>query len=174
LKPWLLNILACPIDKHHPLEVYFFSFETPKEEIERITSEAGSPSKDLDEKYKLLQKQLGDGTISHVSMEVITDRSGVNEIEQLRLKVVGILQKKGQKTDAELDILYKFMHLLEIREGLLFCTECTRWYPIGNSVETIPELMPDDLREKENEIKWLKKWSHLVPEKAKKGKPFNL
>jgi uncharacterized protein YbaR (Trm112 family) len=174
LKPWLLNILACPIDKHHPLEVYFFSYETPVEDVEKLSSEAGKPSKELDDEYKLLKKQLGDGTISHASMEVITDRSGVKAADQLRLKTVGILQKKGDKTSEELDVLYRFMNLLEVREGLLLCSECGRWYPIGSSVETVPELMPDELREREKDVGWLKKWSHVAPDRAKNGKPFSL
>ncbi len=36
MKPWLFDILACPIDKHFPLELYIFSFETKPEEFESI------------------------------------------------------------------------------------------------------------------------------------------
>ena len=28
MKPWLLDILACPIDKFYPLELYIFNFDT--------------------------------------------------------------------------------------------------------------------------------------------------
>jgi uncharacterized protein YbaR (Trm112 family) len=28
MKPWLFDILACPIDKYYPLKLYIFSFET--------------------------------------------------------------------------------------------------------------------------------------------------
>ena len=28
MKPWLFDILACPIDKNFPLKLYIFSFET--------------------------------------------------------------------------------------------------------------------------------------------------
>lgn len=34
----------------------------------------------------------------------------------------------------------------EILEGALYCTECSRFYPI---VEKIPILLPDDLRDKD-------------------------
>ena len=33
MKPWLFDILACPIDKHFPLNLYIFSFETETEEF---------------------------------------------------------------------------------------------------------------------------------------------
>ncbi|MFW9987908.1 MAG: Trm112 family protein [Candidatus Odinarchaeota archaeon] len=33
MKPWLFDILACPIDKFFPLKLYIFSFETKSEEF---------------------------------------------------------------------------------------------------------------------------------------------
>ncbi|MFX1364346.1 MAG: Trm112 family protein [Promethearchaeota archaeon] len=34
MKPWLFDILACPIDKYFPLKLYIFSFETKTEEFQ--------------------------------------------------------------------------------------------------------------------------------------------
>jgi uncharacterized protein YbaR (Trm112 family) len=34
VKPWLLDILACPIDKHFPLQLYIFSYETHIQEFQ--------------------------------------------------------------------------------------------------------------------------------------------
>jgi len=34
MKPWLFDLLACPIDKHFPLKLYIFSFENKPEEIQ--------------------------------------------------------------------------------------------------------------------------------------------
>ena len=36
MKPWLLDILACPIDKNYPLKLYIFSYENPKEIFDSI------------------------------------------------------------------------------------------------------------------------------------------
>ena len=33
MKPWLFDILACPMDKHFPLDLYIFSYETKPEEF---------------------------------------------------------------------------------------------------------------------------------------------
>ena len=67
------------------------------------------------------------------------------------------------------------MNLPEVDAGLLICPECGRWYPIGSSVETIPELLPDDLREKDRDIAWLELWRELVPLSIlEEGKPHNL
>lgn len=85
MNPELLNILACPIDKHYPLEPQFFTWKTPT----------------------------------------------------------------------------------EVNEGILYCSKCERWYPIGSTIETIPELLPDELRDKEQDFKWFTKWKNMIPKKIK-------
>jgi hypothetical protein len=36
-------------------------------------------------------------------------------------------------------------------------------------------MLPDDLREEEKDLEWMKKWCDLIPEKIlEEGKPFNL
>jgi uncharacterized protein YbaR (Trm112 family) len=174
MKPWLLNILACPIDKHHPLEAYIFSWETPEKETNDIVADSGKPKKELEEKYTILRKQLSDGTISPPSIEAIKDLTGFNKIITLQTKVTTLLSAKLESKE-DLDTLYSYLNILEVREGLLVCPECSRWYPIGRSVESIPELMPDELREPEKELEWLGKWKGVVPSKVlETGKPFKL
>lgn len=36
MKPWLLDILACPIDKKYPIKLYIFSYENPNETFKSI------------------------------------------------------------------------------------------------------------------------------------------
>ena len=73
------------------------------------------------------------------------------------------------------DALYRFLNLVELDAGLLVCPECGRWYPIGSAVETIPEMLPDDLRDKERDLEWLERWRGLVPPQTiEGGKPYNL
>jgi len=61
---------------------------------------------------------------------------------------------------------------LVIKEGVLFCSECSRFYPI---IEEIPIMLPDDLRDKEKDIQFLQKWKQKIPDKiAKNGKPWHL
>ena len=60
----------------------------------------------------------------------------------------------------------------EIAEGLIVCPKCLRWYPI---CDEIPEMLPDELRKKDEDLPFLKKWSEMVPERIRlEGKPFNL
>ncbi|MCX6649667.1 MAG: hypothetical protein NTV61_09835 [Candidatus Bathyarchaeota archaeon] len=172
MKPWLLNLLACPIDKHHPLEAYFFRWETKTEDIDRVAAEAGKPKKELEDKYRILKKQLGDGTISPPAIAAIKDLTGSKAAASLHAKAEKLLQGKPEKKE-DIDTLYSYMNTLELGEGLLFCHECNRWYPIGSAVEGIPELMPDELREPEKDLEWLKKWKKVTPEGVLSGgKPF--
>lgn len=68
--------------------------------------------------------------------------------------------------------LHVFEEKEEIVEGLLICPECNRWYPI---IEEIPHMLPDELREKDEDLVFLRKWKDKIPEKIiKQGKPFNL
>jgi uncharacterized protein YbaR (Trm112 family) len=186
LKPWLLNILACPIDKHHPLEAYFYSWETPGDELEKISDDAGKPNPVFKKQYRHLVKQIADGTISFEALNEIRDRTGSLHTAELYMEVRKIIDRLDTESDRSeenllasypkgLDVLYRYLNLVEVEEGLIRCPECDRWYPIGSAVETIPELMPDDLREEERDMEFLKKWESKLPDEVKVGgKPFNL
>ncbi|MCS7126118.1 MAG: Trm112 family protein [Aigarchaeota archaeon] len=60
----------------------------------------------------------------------------------------------------------------EIRDGLIFCGNCNRWYPIE---EEIPRMLPDELRNKNDDISFLNKWRMKIPERILyEGKPSSL
>jgi len=186
LKPWLLNILACPIDKRHPLEARLFSWETPAEEMRKIASEAGVPSPYFRKGYGHLAKQLRDGTISPAAMRTIEDLTGSEDSARLLVDAVDAMGRLEQVLDRseeallrdfpeDLDRLYRFLNLVEVDAGLLVCPECGRWYPVGSAVESIPELLPDELRERDRDLAWLERWRERVPSHVlERGKPFNL
>jgi len=89
MKKQMLDILACPIDKSHPLELY------------------------------------------------------------------------EMKTDADIII-----------DGALFCNKCARFYPI---IDEIPIMLPDELRNKNNDIQFLQQWKDKLPSKIiNSGKPWHL
>ena len=181
-----MNILACPIDKHHPLEAYFYSWETTEDELEKINNDAGKPNPVFKKQYRHLTKQIADGTISLDALNEIRDKTDSLPTAELYMDVKKFIDKLGLEKDKSeenlltrfpdgLDVLYRYLNLVEVEEGLIRCPECDRWYPIGSAVETIPELMPDDLREEDRDIEFLKKWESKLPEEVKTGgKPFSL
>ena len=68
--------------------------------------------------------------------------------------------------------LHVFDEKNEVVEGIIVCSECNRFYPI---IDEIPHMLPDNLRSKDEDLKFLKKWIEKLPEKVKtQGKPFNL
>lgn len=68
--------------------------------------------------------------------------------------------------------LHVFDEKSEVVEGIIVCSECNRFYPI---IDEIPHMLPDNLRSKNEDLKFLKKWIDKLPEKVKtQGKPFNL
>ncbi len=52
--------------------------------------------------------------------------------------------------------------IIVIIEGLLYCKECLRFYPI---IDEIPIMLPDELREKEKDLEFLNKWKNNIPQK---------
>jgi hypothetical protein len=57
-------------------------------------------------------------------------------------------------------------------EGALFCSKCSRFYPI---IEEIPIMLPDELRDKKQDISFLEKNSKTLPQKIiKDANPWHL
>ena len=59
-----------------------------------------------------------------------------------------------------------------VSEGVLFCSKCSRFYPI---IEEIPIMLPDELRDKKQEMEFLEKFKDKLPEKIiTKANPWHL
>jgi uncharacterized protein YbaR (Trm112 family) len=59
-----------------------------------------------------------------------------------------------------------------VREGILVCNKCNRYYPI---MEEIPVMLPDELRKKAEDLEFLHKWQSRIPDKViKQGNPWHL
>ena len=59
-----------------------------------------------------------------------------------------------------------------IVEGALFCSKCSRFYPI---IEEIPIMLPDELRDKKQDMDFLEKNKQDLPQKIiKDASPWHL
>ena len=59
-----------------------------------------------------------------------------------------------------------------ISEGVIFCSKCSRYYPI---IEEIPIMLPDELRDGNQDIEFLNKYKDDLPDKIiMKGMPRHL
>lgn len=107
----LLEILACPIDKHSPLELFEINVHLDKRSENRET----------------LEEQTGNDTTYD------------NVI---------------------------------VKEGVLFCSRCSRFFPI---IDEIPIMLPDELREREKDLQFLLEWETKIPSKIlDHGVPWHL
>ena len=68
--------------------------------------------------------------------------------------------------------LQAFEEKEEIETGIITCPKCNRWYPI---IDEIPHMLPDDLRERNEDLSFLQQWKEKIPQKiVQEGQPFNL
>jgi uncharacterized protein YbaR (Trm112 family) len=69
--------------------------------------------------------------------------------------------------------LYEIQSKQEVvLEGALFCSKCARFYPI---IEEIPIMLPDELRDKKQDMVFLEKNSKTLPQKIiKDANPWHL
>ncbi|GAH22526.1 unnamed protein product [marine sediment metagenome] len=74
MKPWLLDILACPIDKHFPLDLYIFSYETNEEEFKKILNFFEKRDIDLIKKEKIIEIHEEKGKI-YIRDDIVIEKS---------------------------------------------------------------------------------------------------
>ncbi|MEM2145870.1 MAG: Trm112 family protein [Candidatus Jordarchaeaceae archaeon] len=202
MKLWLLDILACPINgcKYYPLKLKIFKWETKKEDFEkveedlkkkdpnflkkelkgRITIEqSGSTVKIEDEMTKEplpLKEYLQTFSEKLDIITTIEDLSGTPSVNLLK-NALEIKKSKPPTTltpelNLNIYLLNWLLYRAEAEEGIILCDKCGRWYPI---IETIPHMLPDDLREAKDDKAFLEKWKEKIPKKVlNEGKPFNL
>ena len=103
----LLEILACPIDKHTPIELFEINV--------RSTNKS---SIDKQDENGITQDER---TYNHTSYENVI-----------------------------------------IKDGVLFCSRCSRFFPI---IDEIPIMLPDELREREKDLQFLLEWETKLPSK---------
>ena len=120
-----------------------------------------------DEKYS--------SCLSYIKAEVIPHMiSAKTKIKGKKIESISLETQNQIITEitSEIYLLNWFLQFAEIEEGAIFCEKCARWYPI---IETIPQMLPDDLREEEPEKAFLRNWQAMLPQKIiEEGKPFNL
>jgi uncharacterized protein YbaR (Trm112 family) len=110
----LLEILACPIDKCSPLELFEIN--------------------------------------AYLANESTSDR---------QINNTAMLAEKGSTHNNVI-----------VKDGVLFCTRCSRFFPI---IDEIPILLPDELREREKDLQFLLKWESKIPSKIiNHGAPWHI
>ena len=207
MKPWLFDILACPIDKYYPLQLYIFSYATELNEFNSFINIYKDRDLDIikeDEIIEIHKEEknllINDGIIIEKNplqtyLELIL--SSINEFQfvfdkslnsitescftliknEIRQKILAFSKSLSldqiENIIPELYFVNKIKLNVEIKSGLLVCPQCKRWYPI---IDTIPHMLPDEYRNKNQELEFLKTNKNLLNDEFFKQdlKPFNI
>ena len=207
MKPWLSDILACPIDKYFPLELIIFTFETSEKVFKEILEIYDNKDITSIKKDGIIEIEQEDGELllnddivikkskfdKYINLIISSvkevDNIQDNSTNKLSKRCIHIIQneiyqkiktfshnfmnKNIDKILPELYLLNKFKTGVEIETGILFCSECNRWFPI---IETIPQMLPDEYRDEEADVLFLKTNKDLLNTTFfnQNLKPFNL
>ena len=63
MKPWLFDLLACPMDKYFPLKLYIFFYETKPEEFESFFDIYNQRKTDIVKNEKIIEIRKEDENI---------------------------------------------------------------------------------------------------------------
>jgi uncharacterized protein len=132
MKKYMLDILACPIDKYYPLEL----IELTIKNIEKDNLKDNEHSTNNEENNNSIKKIHNNSVLNH----------------------------KNEMHDNE--------EVTVVIDGILLCKKCSRFYPI---IDEIPIMLPDELRDKQKDLQFLKKWENYIPELIlKNSNPWHL
>ena len=164
MKPWLLNILACPICKEHPLTTYVVQVEK-----NRLKDKKGLAGELIMHHQK--------GVLSEPSLEPVHNLSKDKTFDKRLAKARQVFASLSRQKPEPMDVvpLVEYFHGLEISVGALRCEKCKRFYPVGSRIESIPELLPDSGRDQKADLAFLRKHRKVLPDVIVTGsKPFAL
>lgn len=135
----MLNVLVCPFDKESMLELFEIKISPP--------GHGGNAESYVKQKDHYKEQPNGKEQSGSLVSGVPSGDSKIKNEKDL-----------SETNDTELDVI--------VEEGILFCNNCSRFFPI---VEEIPIILPDEIRDKKTDIEFLKKWSEYLPEKVVKN-----
>jgi len=193
MKPWLFDILACPMDKYFPLKLYIFSYETEPVDFESFLSIYKQRDLEFIKNEKIVEI-IQDEDDYFIKDNVIIEKksietylklivTSINEFDniidkssldiskkcfeialtEIRNKLIEFLKNTNINQIGsilpELYLINKLKVEVEIEAGLLYCEKCNRWFPI---IETIPQMLPDEYRDKEKETQFLQTNKNLL------------
>ena len=78
MKPWLFDILACPIDKYFPLKLYIFSFETKSTDFSTFIETYEKRDLDLINKEEIIKVVKKEGKI-FVKDNIIIENTNIKD-----------------------------------------------------------------------------------------------
>ncbi|MFX1556433.1 MAG: Trm112 family protein [Promethearchaeota archaeon] len=135
MKPWLFDILACPIDKHFPLKLYIFSFETELDHFQKILNIYERKEIDSIKEEKIIDI-IKEGDQILVRDNIILERKPINSY--LKHIVTSINEIKNINLDAVDNLIKKCFTIItsDIKENITKAIE-------SQNVNYFENILPD-------------------------------
>jgi len=149
MRPWLCDILACPIDKYFPLDLYIFSFETTEDEFKEIIKvyEKRDINGIKDEDIIQIQEENG---VLYLKDEIVIERSSVEVYLKSIISSVNEVDRLHDKSSIQLSKQCFKIIKQEIRDKLVNFVDNREFEKIEN---ILPELFLINKIKTETEIK---------------------
>ncbi len=149
MKPWLCDILACPIDKFFPLDLYIFSFETTEDEFKEIIKvyENRDINRIKDENIIQIQEEKGD---LYLKDDIVIERSSVEVYLKLIISSVNEVDKLRDKSSIKLSKQIFRIIRQDIKDKLVNFVDNREFEKLEN---ILPELYLINKIKTETEIK---------------------
>jgi uncharacterized protein YbaR (Trm112 family) len=137
MKPWLFDILACPIDKHFPLELYIFSFGTIEDVFQSFINNYKKRDLDIVKKENIIETHRVNDNL-FIKDNIIIEKSPIQKYLELIISSINefdfIYDNSSNKTSKICFNLIKN----EIKKKIITSSQNLQ---LNQSIETIlPEL----------------------------------
>jgi len=136
MKPWLFDILACPIDKHFPLDLYIFSLETDINQIQQFiqTHKERKLSKIKKENIIQIIEEKGNFKIKDA---IVLQKTPIKEYLSTILESIGELSNFTDKTEKKIVKSCVDLISTEVKEKI---EQISADAKINQIEEVLPEL----------------------------------
>jgi uncharacterized protein YbaR (Trm112 family) len=101
MKPWLFDILACPIDKHFPLKLYIFSFETDPNDFNAFINVLERKDMELINQEKIIEVYNEDGNIL-IRDNIVIEKTKLKDYIKLIILSISELDNTFDRTQDKL------------------------------------------------------------------------
>ncbi|MHA1488921.1 MAG: Trm112 family protein [Promethearchaeota archaeon] len=136
MKPWLFDILACPIDKHFPLKLYIFSFETKPEEFELFLTKYKNRNIEFIKKEKIIEIFFKNENI-YVKDNIVFEKTPIKMYLELTISSIHELDNIFDKSPNEISKKCFELISTEIKNKIFVFSKNQN---ITNIDDIIPEL----------------------------------
>ena len=135
MKPWLFDILACPMDKYFPLKLYIFSFETKPDEFQSILDIYQERDLDLIKNQKIIEISEDKGNL-YVKDNIIIEKNTAETYFKLVISSINELNNIIDKSPHDITKKCFTIILTEIQDKILEFSK-------NINVEKIENLLPE-------------------------------